>query len=118
MRSAQILRFCAFLVIATISRADEPPISTPVTITDSNPAAIAGAKKKGAANARRDIAAGRFRIVFLMEGSVIIGPLGYFDPKTGYPRYPMDGCIAGKAFLAEVEAYNRVMTKWHANHKH
>ena len=105
------------LALATLFAADPPPISTPNTPTDDSPAAVAAAKRMGMANAQRDVQAGRLRIVYPMEGSFILGPYGLFDPDTGYMRYPVDACLAGTAFDAEVEAYNQVMHDWHTKHK-
>ena len=116
-RRALLLGLGACMAIAAAYAAKEPPISTPVIAADNSPVAVAAAKEIGLANARRDIAAGRLRIVFLSETSEIHGPLGHFDRETGYPHYPIAACEATEAFLAEVEAYNEAMRKWHAEQK-
>ena len=108
---------CALVLVAVVHAADESPISTPVVAADNSPAALVDAKKQGVANARRDIEAGRLRIIFLSETAFIEGPLGHFDRETGYPHYPIAACEATEAFLAEVEAYNDTMRKWHAEQK-
>ncbi len=110
-----LLALSASVALISAFASDEPPISTPVIADDNGRAAVAAAQEKGAENARRDIAAGRLRIVFLSETAYIFGPLGHYDPETGYPRYPIAACEATEAFLAEVEAYNAVMRKWHAD---
>ena len=117
MKRLVIAGLMGIFAVATIATDDTPPISTPITPTDDRPAAIAVAAKQGEANARRDIEAGRLRIVYPSETAFIFGPQGHFDPETGYPRYPIAACTAGRAFDAEVEAYNRSMREWHAKQK-
>ncbi len=117
MKRLVIVIAVSLLAVAVTAADDPPPISTPITPTDDSPAAIIVAREKGVANAQRDIDAGRLRIVYPSETAFIFGPYGHFDPETGYPRYPIAACEAGKAFDTEVEAYNRVMRKWHAEHK-
>ncbi len=116
-RGFLLLGLCGCMAMAAACAADEPPISTPVVAADNSPAAVAAAKEKGVASARRDIAAGRLRIVFLSETAFIWGPTGHYDRETGYPHYPIAACEATEAFLAEVEAYNEAMRKWYAEQK-
>jgi hypothetical protein len=106
-----------FVALSAAHGTDDAPISTPLTALDNGPAAIAAARERGVANARRDIDAGRLRIVFLSETGEIHGPLGHHDPETGYIRYRIAGCEATEAFLAEVDAYNNVMREFHAQQK-
>ena len=112
-----LIPLCACMLFSVAQAADESPISTPVIAPDNSPAAVAAAKEKGVANAHRDIAAGRLRIVFLSETASIEGPHGHYDRDTGYPNYPIAACEATEAFLSEVEAYNNAMRHWHAQQK-
>ena len=116
-RRILLVALTTYAAVAAAQAVDEPPISTPVIAADNSPTAVAAAKEKGVANARRDIAAGRLRIVFLSETASIEGPTGHYDPETGYPHYPIAACEATEAFLAEVETYNDTMRKWHAEQK-
>ena len=105
--------FCAALAFAFA--ADEPPISTPVIAPDNSPAAVAAAEKEAEASARRDIEAGRLRIILLTV--TVQGPYPRFDGETRYPHYIIAACEATPAFEAAAQAYNKTMRNWYATHK-
>jgi hypothetical protein len=79
--------------------------------------AIANARRVGAAQARADIAAGRFYIIQygepVDEPSFPVVPR---DEATGYVLLSLPNCEATPAFEAQAKAYNETMQQWRREH--
>jgi hypothetical protein len=112
-----VIVMIVFVATADVLCSSDFPITTPIISTENGPMAIGGAMRQGAADAMRDIKAGRFRILLLAETWQDEKALAVRDPETGYPLYAVPACEATECFLAAVDAYNDAMKKWHADHK-
>ena len=94
----------------------ESPIPPPRDGESSSSAAVAAAKERGAQSAARDIKSSILRI--LDYGAPLPPNTGRrVDRDTGYPLESIAGCVVTERFVAEVDAYNNAMRKWHAKHK-
>jgi hypothetical protein len=107
-----LIGFLFAFAVSCLLAADDSPISSPTIATDTSPAAIAAAETRGAATAAQDIKAGNFRILYFglpwSSGKRLV------DEKTGYRVQVVGGCVVTEPFVAEVQAYNEAMRKWHA----
>ena len=115
-----LLASCLFAAagFTQISAEDKEVTVTLETVDEESPAAVAAAEVAGAADAARDIAAGKLQILrYGLAPPARPGPIQDRDEETGYIIYDTNQCVPTSAFLAHVHAYNDAMRKWHAAHK-
>ena len=94
---------------------ESPFTSSAEWSNDNSEKAIAATAAKGAEAAAKDIAAGVFRIFYFgipwSSGKPLV------DDQTGFRVQIVAGCDVSQPFVAEVDAYNRVMRDWHTRNK-
>ena len=114
MRALLILLFSVSLACASLGEEAISPVLPPHFGETSTKADLAVAAERGARVAAADIKRGVMRILtYGRLGQLATGS----DETTGYPVQPVAGCLVTERFLAEVEAYNDTMRKWHAAQK-
>lgn len=101
------LGILAALLATSLQGEEQSPITSREIAPDNSPAAVEVARKLGAASAARDIAAGRFRILYYGIPWSVGKPL--VDDRTGYQVQVIGGCVVSEPFVAEVNAYNEQM---------
>ena len=114
--TATIIMITCLSAAQTLSARDVP-ITTPMISADNGPMAIGAAMRQGAADAMRDIRAGKFRVLLLAETWQDENARMVADWETGYPIYQVAACEATECFIAAVHAYNDTMKDWHTSHK-
>ena len=114
MRAFLVILFSFSLQCASPGQFADPPVFPPNFGETSSKEALAVAAERGARVAAVDIRRGVKRILtYGRLGQLATGT----DPVTGYPVQPVATCLVTQRFLAEVEAYNDTMRRWHAAHK-
>ena len=113
-RAAVIVLFA--LGAAVLASSEDSPIPEPTVSDPKDAVAITAAAARGSQAATKDIERGVLRI--LDYGPPLPPGMEHrTDPETGYILQNISGCVVTERFIAEVDAYNRTMRTWHANHR-